>query len=190
MAEITSSGAPPNPYEAPSADPGSVEPVFDITWEEVHAYVGEGRSHYYWTRWHRALLEGSKLAGFNWGAAFFNVLWLMYRRMYREFFVAVGILMAVGALLDVLGSETGSAVGTVDRITNYAFMAIMGIVGNGLYMRRARLVIAAARREESDEERRAELLRRRGGTRILWALIAAFCFLALNGLALSGALDE
>jgi hypothetical protein len=54
----------------------------------------------------------------------------------------------------------------------------VGSIGVGLYLRRARRVIAAARLAEPDLERRLALLRRKGGTSVLWPLVVAALLIA------------
>jgi hypothetical protein len=164
-----------NPYEAPNADIVAAEPgpVSDLTREEVDAFVGDRGSHF-WGKWRPAMKSGSLFAGFSWAAAFFNVLWFLYRKMYREFGVALlapFLIGAVGALVHEPGLE---------RISNLALVATCGALGNGLYLRRARLVVADARRAEPELERRLALLRKKGGTSILWPLLVAALLIALS----------
>ena len=189
MAEgMPPASATPNPYAPPTTDiSGTVEPVFDITREEVGAYVGESQAFYYWTRWRASLQSRSLLAGFNWGACVFNVTWMVYRRMYREFFVAMAIAIVLGAGIDLLESVDQNLSRVFDRAWGFLFAGTVGTIGNGLYLRRARLVIAAARKLEPDEQRRIDLIRRQGGTSFLWMLIVTAVSL---GMVVLGALQR
>src|SRR5262245_53647947 len=91
-------GDPINPYAAPQtpADEASVDgaPAHDLTFEEVAAFVGNNHAKY-WDRWKRAAGGGIR-AGFNVAAFFFSFAWLLYRKMYREFFIGIGALLGLG----------------------------------------------------------------------------------------------
>jgi hypothetical protein len=58
-----------------------------------------------------------------------------------------------------------------------------GSIGVGLYLRRARRVIAGARQAEPDLERRVALLRERGRTSIRWPLVVGALLVAVATLA-------
>jgi hypothetical protein len=161
-----SPAGPINPYAAPQtpADMASVvgPAAHDLTREEVEAFVGNKHS-YYWRRWRRAV-GGRVRAGFNWAAFFFNFVWLLYRKMYREFFILVAAVFGVGVLHGLVQSLTGRNLDVVDKLTNIVVGVAIGMYGNSLYLRRARREIGKARTQELDPERRAALLRARGGT--------------------------
>jgi hypothetical protein len=163
-----------NPYEAPRANLSAAPPpASELTREEVDAFVGNRGAHF-WGKWRPVMASGSLLAGFSWAAGFFNFLWFLYRKMYREFAIFF-LAEAVG------GTLVGLAAGRdVDRIFSIAAFAASGTLGNGLYLRRARAVVAAARHAEPDLERRLALLRKKGGTSILWPILAAAVLIALS----------
>lgn len=166
--------SPNNPYEPPTADiVGAAPPPVDVLIrDEVDAFVGKRGAHF-WGKWRPVMASGSWTAGFSWPAGFFNFLWFLYRKMYREF--------AIFFLAEALGSFlVGLWAGRdVDRLFSIAAFAVAGTLGNGLYLRRARLVVAAVRSAEPDLERRLVLLRKKGGTSILWPLLAAAALVAL-----------
>jgi hypothetical protein len=164
-----------NPYQAPRADTSAPTPppASALTREEVAAFVGDRRSDYFWGKWKPVMDSGSLFAGFSWPAGFFNVLWFLYRKMYREFAIVFVILLAVGELTSLVSLEKA-----LDRVINFVGIAVVGSIGVGLYLRRARRVIAAARLAEPDLERRLALLRRKGGTSVLWPLLVAALLIA------------
>jgi hypothetical protein len=172
-----------NPYAPPAppadATSGADAKDFDLTRDEVRSFVGD-RNSYYWGVWRRAKTRDDLMMGFNGAAFFFNLVWLLYRRMYREFWIGVGALVVATVGLAALGMATDRNVSGLETVCNVAIAATMGLFGNGLYLRHARRIIGAARAEQADPERRLQLLASRGGTSILWALIAAVCFLAVN----------
>ena len=171
-------GPPPagpiNPYAAPEtpADMASLVGItpHDLTHEEVEAFVGD-RHAYYWGNWQRAVGGGLR-AGFNWAAFFLSFAWMLYRKMYREFFIWIGVVFGLGVLQGVVGYLTEKNLDGLDKVQNLVIAVTMGMLGNGLYLRRAKRVIGNARAQEPDPERRAALLRARGGTSWIGLLVA------------------
>jgi hypothetical protein len=163
-------GSPPagpiNPYEAPEtpADAASVvgTAAHDLTPEEVEAFVGD-RHAYYWGHWQRASGGGLR-AGFNWAAFFLNFAWMLYRKMYREFLIAMAAVLSLGVVQGLVEYLTEKNLDGLDKLENIVVAVAMGMIGNGLYLRRARRVIGNARAQEPDPERRTALLKARGGT--------------------------
>src|SRR3954469_20098203 len=58
----------------------------DLTHNQVQAFVGP-QADYYLERWYRIRLSDSRALGFNWSAFFATESWLIYRRMYRTFWI-------------------------------------------------------------------------------------------------------
>ena len=115
------------------------------------------------------------MAGWNWAAAFLSIFWLLYRRMHKEFWITVGILVMWGAAEGVLeeAAQLGSeATRSIERIGNFVFAAVMGMIGNGLYLRRVRREVLQSRRlfSADPQGQRAHLVKR-GGTSWTAALI-------------------
>ena len=140
-------------------------PALDLTPDEVAAYVGE-RHAYYWKQW-QPVLGGKPRPSPNGAALIVGPLWMLHRKLYREFFFVFIWLRAVEVVLEIMGATPRQANG----VTALAFALIAGLFGNVLYLRRARIVIADAREQEGDLERRSALLRKRGGTSVLWPLV-------------------
>jgi hypothetical protein len=182
-------GPPPagpiNPYAAPKtpADMASVvgTRAHDLTREEVDAFVGD-RHMYYWGNWQRAVGGGLR-AGFNWAAFFLNFAWLLYRKMYREFFIAMAAVVGLGVVQGVAESVTEKNLDTLDKVVNLVVAVTMGMLGNGLYLRRAQREIGNARAREPDPERRTALLKARGGTSWIGVLVAIAVGIGLGFLA-------
>jgi len=173
-----------NPYAPPKSNLSvdAVQPVFDLTREEVESFVGP-KHLYYWKMWQRVGAAGGTKAGFNGAAFFFNLFWLLYRKMVREFFIGFGGLVAVSVALAVLSSATGHDLSQLDRVIQIVVGVAVGMLGNSLYLRRARRAIAAARAEEPDLARRRLLLAQRGGTSFLLAMVGTVASVALAALA-------
>jgi hypothetical protein len=94
----TTPGSPlPDPYAPPRSDIRPPAPPIDpgaLTRDDVVAFAGEHHD-YYWSKWSHPRRRGL-LVGFNWPALLFSMLWLLYRRMYREFAYACGVTFLLG----------------------------------------------------------------------------------------------
>jgi hypothetical protein len=162
-----------DPYAPPRSETlAPVEPVpgEGLTRAEVDTFAGR-KGRYYWHFWSRAR-PGRRFAGFNWAAAIFNLTWLLYRRMYSEFAVALGAAVTLGVgelfLEPLIGKDAGR---TVSRIDSLALGLVVGFLGNWLYLRRARAAVARARLLATPAEQHA-FLASRGGTSWLAVLIS------------------
>lgn len=172
-------GAPPvNPYAAPTPESqgGDVPLAGPLDRADLEAFVGRNGA-YYWDRALRGGPEGRLLVGWNWAAFFLNVFWMLYRRMYREVAVVFGVLAMTTVLAELAGREGGRV---EDRILRWLTGGVLGIVGNGLYLRKVRRALAEVA-SETDRDRRQAALRRSGGTSWLAVVLG---LLVINGLAL------
>jgi hypothetical protein len=177
-------GVPANPYAPPQADPAAppTGPADAPTRQELEAFAGKNAS-YYWRRSARHGHDGRLFVGWNWASAFLSVLWMLYRRMWKEFWIVFGVLVLWGliegaaeALLEA-GAETSKG---IERIGNAVFSVVMGMMGNGLYLRRARREVLESRRLlGADPQAQRAHLAKRGGTSWLAALIGVVVSLGL-----------
>ena len=146
-----------NPYSPPAeaAGIGCVADAVPPTREEIEAFVGPN-SRVYLDLLQPVLARGPLFAGFNLAAAFFNVIWLLYRKMYTEF----AAVLAIEAVVVRVGPRNDPLLG----VGIYLGAAIaLGSIGNGLYLRRLRMAIGRARNREPDAHARLLLLSRWGG---------------------------
>lgn len=169
----------PNPYAAPATDVsgGGAEPALEITREEIDAFVGE-RSGYYWGHWKDDLARPALLAGFNWAGLILNVWWLAYRKLWREVLGVFALIFVAGAAMGLVGGDDR----TLGRVVSIGTAAVVGALGNGLYLRRARRVIASVRALEPDPERRLALLRERGGVSWPWVIVVGIFIVGLRAI--------
>lgn len=172
-----------NPYEAPKA-PTVAEAVGEsaMTREELLAFAGRGGESYWW-QWERHGQRDRLWLGWNWGGAFFTALWLAYRRMYRECAIVV-IASIVWAQVDAL---VGRALGREALLGFWGNTLleglVIGLIGNGLYLRRARAAVSQARALiPEDLGGRQAWLTHQGGTS-WWAVLAALGFSVMLGFA-------
>ena len=178
----------PNPYAPPQAnlDPGPPGPGAAPTRQEVEAFAGKNAA-YYWRKSARQGHSGGLLAGWNWASMFLNMLWMLYRRMFREFWIIMGILVVWGmgeALLEELASVGSEASRGIERIGNAVFAVVMGMIGNGLYLRRVRREVLRSRGLfPTDPEGQKAYLAKRGGTSWTATLIGLVLLVGLAILA-------
>jgi hypothetical protein len=155
-----------NPYAPPLAH-GGVDDWQNAagppTREEFEAFVGSN-ARVYWDLLQSALRPRNLLAGFNMAAAFWSTLWLLYRKMYREFAVTVALaFLASTAYFAVTGRRERYDLGLLVGL--YVAAAIgLGILGNGLYLRRIHAAVSLARRQSPEPSVRLAFLAKRGGT--------------------------
>lgn len=178
---------PQNPYAPPRETSGphslAVDSAAPLSREEVRAFVGKS-ADYYWRHWFSREQVHLASAGFNKAAFFLNLSWLLYRRMYREFWVVTGLLfvgeIALGFLEQMLNSTADTR--PLDRLIQIALGVTVGVLGNGLYLRRAKIAVAAVRAQESDPQRRLELIEKKGGTSWPAALLGTAGLVSLGAL--------
>jgi hypothetical protein len=175
-----------NPYAPPAATDASLPDVIPgepLREDEINAYV-RSNGRYYWRAWQRLRVRGGWLAGFNTAAFFLNIFWLLYRRMYREFFVAVSPALLLGVLGEIV-TIPPDAERALDRALNFGIAAAVGTLGSGLYLRRAERAILAAR-GEPDQSKRLDMLRKQGGISWVWPMVALAVSVGLAVLAVAG----
>jgi hypothetical protein len=169
-------GTSPNPYAPPLAAPEPAVPREGDapTREELEAFVGK-KASYYWRKSARNRHDDGLMAGWNWAAAFLSIFWLLYRRMHKEFWITMGILVMWGAAEGVLEEAAQLApevARSIERFGNFVFAVVMGMIGNGLYLRRVRREVLQSRQLFSaDPQGHRAHLAKRGGTSWIAALI-------------------
>ncbi len=122
---------------------------------------------------------------FNAAAFLFGILWMGYRKMYVQAFVAIIIILAEALVEDTLFPTLSQHQG-VSTATTLAFNTIIGFVGNRLYIdfarRQVRKVVLASA-GETDELTRIRVRKRGGvawyGPVLVLLLVAAMVVLPL-----------
>jgi len=166
--------------------PPSAEPdlVADLPLDQAHAFIGS-RADYYLPRWRRAS-TGSRALGFNLAAAVFTLHWLLYRRMYRAFWIATGTIFAVllveQLVLDVAGIADPPK--AVNHITVFAMFIAFGRFGTHWYYRHARRQIRGVVRGDGEDLTRIARLRAPTWGSTVLAVGTFLAFLALTARAI------
>lgn len=112
----------------------------DLTPDQVRTFVGP-KADYYLERWQSLHGErGLRMLGFNWPAFFGTLSWLLYRRMYRWFWIVFVVWVGWGILgtslvVSLLPRSRGLAllVAIVLRATPIIFGVTCGVYGNYWY---------------------------------------------------------
>ena len=148
-------------YATPESD---VEPQSnEALWNDLVVFAGDPS---YAKKW-RALHTGrSSMAGFNFPAFFFGLLWYVYRRMYLY---GVAILIApwvIGAVVLGLGGRE-----SLLNVLSLTFAILSGFIANPIYYYHARRrILDAALPPEIDARQAAlEALGKTNGTAV-WVL--------------------
>jgi Protein of unknown function (DUF2628) len=160
-----------NPYEAPRAVlDGATDQTGAMTREEFMAFAGGGGA-FYWSQWTRAGQRPRLWLGWNWPAALVPYPWFAYRKMWREL-GALLILSIAWDVLHLLASwllERDVSLGA--WLDVLLWLLVYGLLGNRLYLRRARLEVAKVRQAfPEDPARQAAQLGSVGGTSGWWLL--------------------
>ena len=147
-----------------------------MTSEQARAFVGP-RADYYLTRWDRLTERSSRALGFNFPAFFLSVFWLLYRRMYLWFWVAVATLVASLVIEDIALAAAGvQELPLLDRLIGIGVSAVFGTFGTYWYYLHAQRKI---QRLSQDTVPELAAVARAGGTSWLTPVIALTVIVAL-----------
>ena len=114
------------------------------TVEEIACFVGKNQ-RVYRDFWQGALGNGRFCIRFNMAAAAFTLFWLLYRRLYREYCVIFVLLAVLGAALRSIQLDP-IYLPMVLLTSQLLLSSLLGLFGNGLYLRRLRIDVVRARR--------------------------------------------
>lgn len=120
---------------------------------ELRAFVGP-RSDYYSERWRRLEEAGHRRLPFNFAAFFLGFVWVLYRRMYGIFWLAVAVFLAEAAISEwvahrLMGLETTTR--TYDLLSALVYAATFGTFANLWYFRHAQRRLRALKARGADE---------------------------------------
>ncbi len=147
-------------------------------------FVGKNYEEYYRSKFERFDNTGSKKS-WNWVSFFFTWPWLLYRKMWLNFFLYI---LAFPIVLLVISSVSMMILGAVGAIVYYVLaigfsFVIVPIISNWLYYSHARKKIAAIETAGLQGTDRAAELGRKGGTSLIALLIVGlFMFIFVFGI--------
>ena len=116
--------------------------------------------------------EGKKFR-FNYAALIFGLFWFLYRKMYLEFFIIfafyyVETLFENTVLVKTIGIEQTKLVNIIVTVIP---LIVLGIIGNNLYIKKAKRTVKIATEKYSEYEEQKKLLNKKGGTSFLYITI-------------------
>lgn len=159
---------------------------------ELEAFVGP-RAERYWRKWRWYIENDRRSAGTLWPPFLFNFVWFLYRRMYRELWVPIVLVVVVGfpaAVYEVLQEASTGVPYALPRGVDFALNLAVGFTtswcGSALYLRKLRRTVARVRETSTTPESAAQLLRSAGGTSPVAAALGACALVLLLLVALAG----
>ena len=137
--------------------------------EDVRAFVGPN-ADYYLAAWAKADPNGGLQAlRWNWPAFFLSVVWLLYRRMYKYFWITFAALIGIGmiqALLEAILNIPPER-HWLDVVVNLIVASFFGTFGSWLYYRHTMWTIGQVKAYHTSPE----AIARAGGVRWLWPVM-------------------
>ena len=163
-----------NPYQASAYDTlePSQELQTEINLDELHAFVGK-RFNYYLKKWTARLQDPTADVGIHWWALLFPGFCLAYRKMYRNYFVYSGVVIAlsIGQAVFFMGALKLPNVPTgVSLIFQLMVGLVCALCINGWYLTHALNKIAEAKAHGRFGQQLYQDLMQRGGTSFLGAI--------------------
>lgn len=151
------------------------------TEDELRSFVGPN-DDYYLQAWQKVDPGGGLQAlRWNWPAFFLNVLWLLYRRMYKYFWMTFAALIAIGAVEGIVEAILHIPPGLhwFDIVINLAVACFFGAFGTWFYYQHAMWSIGQTKAYHTSPE----AIARAGGVRWLWPLLILGAAVVLGFLA-------
>ena len=159
---------------------------------ELQAFVGP-RAERYWRRWRWYIEHDRRSAGTLWPPFFFNFIWFLYRRIYRELWVPIVLVVVVAfpaavyeALQEVSTGVPYAMPRGVDMVLNLAVGFTTSWFGSALYLRKLRRTVVLVRATSTTPESALQLLQSAGGTSPVAAAIGACVLVLLLLVGLAG----
>ncbi len=134
-------------------------------------FVGTEKYQNYYRKVFTQLTPTKHIAGMNWGALVFGVIWLFYRKMYGYGVLVVALLLILTVLENIFQFEAkGVGIGV---------SVSLGLFGNSLYKKFVHEKITQLRSQVQSSDLN-QALEQAGGTNLglAWALLA-FIFVAI-----------
>ena len=128
----------------------------EVNEEELNLFAGD-KDNYYLKKW-KNMEESGEIIDWNWGAFFFQTMWMGYRKMYLYAAVLIGLLVYIDVVL----------IASLHPLTQLGvdiFIGILlGIFGNKLYYKHAKKKISVIKSDQPDPEIQKIEIAKAGGT--------------------------
>lgn len=131
--------------------------------EEMNFFISK-KVEYYNEKFNQITKTGNKRT-WNWASFFFNILWLLYRKMYVQFGIAflINIVVAGCSSIPILGG-----------LLSWAYSILFGIYGNSIYLDHINRKLNEI--NCMGYELKEFMIRKKGGTNIVLPLIVGFIY--------------
>ncbi len=175
-----------NPYAAPDTElsdlPSDAEIADAVSLNDRYPLLARAVDNNFWTyakRWHLGEANGRMARPWHWPALFFDVYWLLYRKMYLAALGFFGLAFIIGGAMTLLPE--------FEMVAMFILLALklaLCASANQLYRWHCDRLIARQRRRYPDQPERVQVeVRRRGGTSA-WAVVVGMVVLgAINVLS-------
>jgi len=123
--------------------------------------------------------EQGKKFRFSYSALMFGVLWFLYRKMYLEFFIIFFVFCLETifenlVLTKLIGIEKTKVVNSSFTIV---LLITLGIIGNNLYIKKAKRTLRNAEEKCPEIENQKEYIFKKGGTSYVYVTILLALFI-------------
>ncbi|UZU00031.1 DUF2628 domain-containing protein [Chryseobacterium fluminis] len=136
------------------------------------------RSHSYYIEQLKYYEQGKKFR-FSYSALIFGILWFLYRKMYLEFFIIffvfyLGTIFENLVLTKLIGIEKTKV---VHFSVTILLLITLGIIGNNLYIKKAKRTLRNAEEKFPEIENQKEYIFKKGGTSYIYVIILLVLFI-------------
>lgn len=143
--------------------------LYEIFFQKSNSYYLEQLKYY----------EQGKKFRFSYSALIFGVLWFLYRKMYLEFFIIFFVFYLETifenlVLTKLIGIEQTTV---VNFSVTIVLLITLGIIGNNLYIKKAKRTLRNAEEKCSEIEKQKEYIFKKGGTSYIYVTILLALFI-------------
>ena len=132
----------------------------------IDVAIGDSNTDYY-IRYLEGAGDRNWVPSWHWPAFFITLGWLLYRKLWLEWFLYVFVAVVTGALVAfALGETVGAIV-----IVLGCYFVLTPMFANALYARKLRRLVTTAAAHSDDREKRIQWLAKRGGTSLAWIVV-------------------
>jgi hypothetical protein len=137
--------------------------MYEIFFQKSNSYYQEQLKYY----------EQGKKFRFSYSALILGVLWFLYRKMYLEFFIIFFVFYLETifenlVLTKLIGIEQTKV---VNFSVTIVLLITLGIIGNNLYIKKAKRTLRNAEEKYSEIEKQKEYIVKKGGTSYIYVTI-------------------
>lgn len=131
----------------------------------IDAFVGR-KSDYYKPIWISFASANSSKVRFNFAAAFFSAVWLLYRKLYLAFSILIIVVIADSAIsvyLEESGVVSRAVIAAWDRLSPFVYGGVVGAWANYWYFSKFEKLNRVAMDHSPDPEIQNAFLKKKGG---------------------------